>query len=166
MNSSPGKTVDEKIQKSAGRARVFERLLRRGFDPSTPRWAAWAATAATSAGAALTVTTAAIHLHLWLTGYRHVPRLGPLFLAQAITGFLLGPIIAVSRQAVMMLIGAGFMAASAVGLILSATVGFVGIHDGLDVPWATPSLSVELAGFLLLSAAAATAFAPLLRRAD
>jgi hypothetical protein len=88
-----------------------------------------------------------------------------LFLAQAITGLLLGPIVGVSRQAVMLLIGAGFMAASAVGLILSATVGFVGIHDGLDVPWAAPSLSVELAGLLLLSAASAIALAPLLRRA-
>jgi hypothetical protein len=32
-------------------------------------------------GAALVACTAAIHLHLWLAGYRHVPRIGPLFLA-------------------------------------------------------------------------------------
>jgi hypothetical protein len=145
-------------------SRLVEVLLRRGFDETTPRWAAGIAIAAALAGAALIVTTAAIHLHLWLSGYRHVPRLGPLFLAQAITGLLLGPIVALSRQALLLLSGAGFMAASAVGLILSATVGFVGIHDGLDVPWATPALAVEIAGFLVLSASSAIALAPLVRR--
>lgn len=109
------------------------------------------------------VATAAIHLHLWLNGYRHVPNLDVLFLAQAVTGFVLGPIIAVGRQLVLMLGGAVFMAAAAGGLILSATVGFVGIHDGLDVPWATPSLAVELAGFILFTAASAIAVRPLLR---
>ena len=109
------------------------------------------------------VATAAIHLHLWLSGYRHVPRLDVLFLAQAVGGFLLGPIVAIGRQVALMIAGAIFMAASAGGLILSATVGFVGIHDGLDVPWATPSLVVELVGFVLFSAASAVALRPLLR---
>jgi hypothetical protein len=100
------------------------------------------------------VTTAAIHLHLWLAGYRHVPRIGPLFLAQAITGFVAAPLVAFGRQIVVVLGGAVFMVASAVGLLLSATVGFLGIHDGLGVPWATTSLVVELTGFVLLAGAA------------
>lgn len=99
------------------------------------------------------VTTAVIHLHLWLNGYRHVPRLGPLFLAQAVTGLAAGPVIAVARQVLVVIGGAAYMAASAIGLILSATVGFVGIHDGLGVPWAAASLGVELAGFVLFSIA-------------
>lgn len=101
------------------------------------------------AGAALIVTTAIIHLHLWMNGYRHVPRLGVLFLAQAITGLVAGPVIAAGRQLLLVVGGAAYMAASAIGLILSATVGFVGIHDGLDVPWAAASLGVELAGLIL-----------------
>ena len=147
-------------------SRFADALLRRGFGEETPRWVSWLGTAIVLSGAALIITTAAIHLHLWLSGYRHVHRLGPLFLAQAITGFVLGPILAVGRQTILVVVGAGFMAASAVGLLLSATVGFVGIHDGLDVPWATPSLCVELAGFVLLSASSAIALAPSLRSAD
>ena len=143
--------------------RVVEGLLRRGFDAGTPTWAVWFGTAAVLSGAGLIVATAAIHLHLWLSGYRHVPKLDVLFLAQAIGGFVLGPVIAAGRQVILMIVGAGFMAASAVGLILSATVGFVGIHDGLDVPWATPSLAVELSGFVLFAAATGIAALPLLR---
>jgi hypothetical protein len=97
------------------------------------------------------VATAAIHLHLWLAGYRHVPRIGPLFLAQSITGFAAAPLVAVGRQTIVVLGAAVYMVASAVGLVLSATVGFLGIHDGLGVPWATTSLAVELAGFVLLA---------------
>lgn len=164
-DSTTAKSVSGSQTPRALSSRLVGALLRRGFDSSTPRWAAWFATAAALAGAALIVTTAVIHLHLWLTGYRHVPRLGLLFLAQAITGLVLGPMIGVTRRPLLLLAGAGFMAASAVGLILSATVGFVGIHDGLDVPWATPSLTVEIAGFLLLCASSAIALAASVRRA-
>jgi hypothetical protein len=134
-------------------ALIRERLLQRGLPPDTSWWLRAMTTAAIVAGAALMVTTAAIHLHLWLSGYRHVPRLGPLFLAQAVTGFVVAPLIVWGRQALLVLGGAGYMAASATGLLLSATVGFVGIHDGLGVPWATTSLIVELAGFVLFAAA-------------
>lgn len=50
-----------------------------------------------------------------------------------------------------MIAGALYMAASAGGLILSATVGFIGIHDGLGVPWATTSLVVELVGLVIVA---------------
>lgn len=158
-----GVTVDPGHAPVGLRARLVEALRHRGFGPPTPRWLAWAGTAFALAGAALTVTTAAIHLHLWLTGYRHVATLGVLFLLQAITGFVLGPLIAIGRYLVLLLAGAGFMASSVVGLLLSATVGFVGIHDDLTTPWATPSLVVELAGFVLLGTAAAISAKPLLR---
>lgn len=130
-------------------------LLVRGLPGGTPRAAQITANASIIVGAGLVASTAAIHLHLWLAGYRHVPRLGPLFLAQAIAGFVLGPLLAWGRQLALVLGAAGYMAASALGLILSATVGFVGIHDGLGVPWASPSLAVELAGFLILLTEAA-----------
>jgi hypothetical protein len=130
-----------------------ERWWKRGFPEEAPAWVRLAGTAAIVAGAALMVTTAAIHMHLWLIGYRHVPRLGPLFMAQAVTGLVAAPVVALGRQAVVVLGGAMYMAASAGGLLLSATVGFVGIHDGLGVPWAATSLAVELAGFVLLGSA-------------
>jgi hypothetical protein len=132
-------------------SQVAHRLVKRGFPPGSPGWLRVLGTAAIVAGAGLMVATAAIHLHLWLAGYRHVPRIGPLFLAQSITGFAAAPLVAVGRQTIVVLGAAVYMVASAVGLVLSATVGFLGIHDGLGVPWATTSLAVELAGFVLLA---------------
>lgn len=136
-------------------SRLGRLLLVRRTSDRRPRWVGYMDTVLILVGAALIVTTAVIHLHLWLIGYRHVPRLGPLFLAQAITGLVGGPLLALVRNLIGVVTGAGYMAASAVGLILSATVGFVGIHDGLGVPWASASLGVELAGFVVLGAAGA-----------
>lgn len=124
--------------------------------PGLPSALRYLSTVGVLAGAGLVVATASIHLHLWLNGYRHVPRLGTLFLAQAISGLVGGPVIAVTRHLFVVLAGAAYMAASAGGLILSATVGFVGIHDSLGVPWASASLGVELAGFVVFIAAGAT----------
>jgi hypothetical protein len=121
-------------------------------------------TVAIVVGAALVASTAAIHLYLWLAGYRHVPRIGPLFMAQAITGFLLAPILAWGRQIVVVLGAALYMAASATGLLLSATVGFLGIHDGLGVPWAAASLTIELIGAILLTATGVSALIGQLHR--
>lgn len=135
-----------------GYSRWLRLLLVRRPSPELPGWYSFLVTGLVVVGSALIVTTGSIHLHLWLIGYRHVPRLGPLFLAQAITGIVGGPLLALSRWLFAVLAGAGYMAASAVGLILSATVGFVGIHDGLNVPWAMTSLIVELIGFVLLAA--------------
>lgn len=139
----------------SGRERLLRLMLVRRPSSALPTWVRYANTVLILIGAGLIVTTASIHLHLWLIGYRHVPRLGPLFLAQAITGFVGGPLLALFRNLIAVAAGAGYMIASAVGLILSATVGFVGIHDGLGVPWATTSLVIELAGFVVLGAAGA-----------
>lgn len=103
-------------------------------------------------GAATIGASGAIHLHLWLSGYRNVPRIGPLFLAQSISGFVLAIVIVVLRRMIAVVAGAVFLAASVIGLVLSATVGFLGIHDGLGVPWATNSIIVELVGFVVLGA--------------
>jgi hypothetical protein len=133
------------------------RLLGRAYPDGTPRLMAVLGTLAILAGAALVACTAAIHFHLWLAGYRHVPRIGPLFLAQAVSGFLLALVLAWGRHVIVVLGGAVFMAASAAGLLLSATVGFLGIHDGLGVPWAATSLTVELIGLVLLGTAGVVA---------
>jgi hypothetical protein len=82
---------------------IPERLLERGLPPNTPRWLRVVGTAPIVAGAALMVTTAAIHLHLWLAGYRHIPRIGPLFIAQAVTGFVAAPLVVWSRQTLVVL---------------------------------------------------------------
>jgi hypothetical protein len=105
-------------------------------------------------GAAMIAASAVIHLHLWLQGYRHIHLIGPAFLFQVISGLILAVVLLLYRRLVTLLAGLAFCAGSAIALILSATVGFLGLHDGLTVPWAGWSLVSELAGFVVLTACA------------
>ncbi len=135
--------------------RLADLLFVRRVSAALPGWLDFLETGLVLAGSALVITTAGIHLHLWLSGYRHVPRLGVAFLAQAISGLIAGPLLALTRYLLFVAGGAVYMAASAVALVLSATVGFLGIHDSLAVPWASWSIGVEISGFVMFSAAGA-----------
>jgi hypothetical protein len=104
-------------------------------------------------GAILVVWSAAIHLHLWMIGYRHIPSIGPLFLLQSIVGFVIAAAVAGTRRIVPALVGIALLASSVGGLFLSAWVGLFGFHDGLDAPFAKLSLVVEGAGIAVLTAA-------------
>ncbi|HET7407431.1 MAG TPA: hypothetical protein VFJ21_09905 [Mycobacteriales bacterium] len=119
-----------------------------------PRAAAPAARVAVLAGivfgAAMVATSAVIHLHLWMIGYKHVHLIGPAFMFQAISGFVLALVMLGYRRLITVLAGLAFCAGSVVALLLSATVGFLGLHDGLSVPWAGWSLTCELAGAVIL----------------
>ena len=53
------------------------------------------------AGAGLLAAAAAIHLDLYLTGYRTIPTIGWLFLVQVITGFLLAAAVLASGSRIM-----------------------------------------------------------------
>ena len=108
------------------------------------------------AGAALVMVTGLIHLHLWSVGYRNIATIGWLFLAQSIAAMVLALLVVATRRLGATLLGAGFQVATAGGLLLSATVGLFGFHDGLDAPWAGTSLIVEGvgAGVLLMAATA------------
>ena len=63
-------------------------------------------------GAGLLVATAAIHLDLYLTGYRTIPTIGWLFLLQVISAFGLGAIVLVSDSRLASAAGAGFALAN------------------------------------------------------
>jgi hypothetical protein len=105
-------------------------------------------------GSVLMVVSAAIHLHLWESGYRHIPTIGPLFLLQGVAGVLLAIAVAVVRRPVAALAGAAFVASTIGGLVLSVEIGLFGFKDSLGAPWAAASLTVEAAAFLILVAAA------------
>ncbi len=108
-------------------------------------------TTAMVTGAALTAATGLIHLHLWASGYRNIPTIGPLFLGQGIVALLAAGALAATRWLVSAFLGAAFLAATAGGLFVSATVGLFGFHDGLDAPWAGVSLLVEGIGVAVLT---------------
>ena len=124
-------------------------LLTRGVGSSASPVTRTATNLTIIIGAAMVAASAVIHLHLWQSGYRHIHLIGPAFLAQSITGMALATFIVVYRRVVGVAAGALYSAGSAAALIISATVGFLGLHDGLDVPWAGWSLATELIGLVM-----------------
>lgn len=115
-------------------------------------------------GAGLLAWSAIIHLHLWSTGYWHIPTIGWLFLVQGVAGLVQAAAIAVSRRALPMLAGAVFAVGTIGGLLLSVHVGLFGFHDSLDAPFATESLAIEAAAALVLTGFAAAAHSASARR--
>ncbi|MBV8236889.1 MAG: hypothetical protein JO075_14425 [Acidimicrobiia bacterium] len=108
-------------------------------------------------GAALTIASAAIHLHLWFDGYRHIADIGRLFIAQVIAGVAVAAVALAVRRRVTAVLGALYLAATSAGLLLSATVGVLHFHDGLDAPYAGLSLAIQGAGIALFTLAVAAA---------
>jgi hypothetical protein len=123
--------------------------------PSGPAARRVATNLALLAGAGLVAASALIHLYLWADGYRHVSTIGPLFLAQGVIGLALAVLLVAYPKAIAAAVGVGYLLATLVGLVLSASVGFLGFMDTFDAPWANTSLVVEAAGLLTLTVAAA-----------
>jgi hypothetical protein len=105
--------------------------------------------------ALLVAGSALIHLYLWADGYRHVPTVGPLFMAQGIVGLVLAVALIALPRTVVAVLGASFLLASAAALLISATAGLFGFMDTLDAPWASTSLVVEAVGAVALLGGAA-----------
>jgi hypothetical protein len=80
-------------------------------------------------GAGLLIATGAIHLDLYLTGYRTIPTIGWLFLVQIITAFGLGLIVLMFRSRLAAAGGAGFAVATLGGYLLSLRVGLFGFRE-------------------------------------
>lgn len=74
------------------------------------------------AGAGLLAATGAIHLDLYLTGYRSSPVIGWLFLLQVITAFGLAAAVLATGSRLLAAAGAGFALATLGGYLLSVWV--------------------------------------------
>lgn len=107
-------------------------------------------------GAALMVSSAAIHLHLWAGSYGAIPTVGPLFLLQGVAGLVCAAGLVALRRVLAMVIGAILMMSTAAGLLLSHYYGLFGYHENLAVPYAGMSLALELTSALVLLAASVT----------
>lgn len=131
-----------------------------GFRRSGPAQSSvsrWTARVSAWAGAVLLVVSSVIHLHLWLSGYRHIPTIGPLFLAQVVGGIALSAVVALKRSPVFLAGGAVFAAGTVVALLVSVNFGLFGFRDSLDAPYAKSSLVVECAAAVLFAVAATVA---------
>jgi hypothetical protein len=130
------------------------RRLARGPASLTSPVARWAVTVLAVFGAALMVWSGVLHLQLWSEGYRNIAIIGPLFLAQGIGSIALALLLVGLRRAVLLAAGAVLMVGTAVGLLISASVGLFGFQDSLAIPDATTSLMVEFGGAAVLAVAA------------
>ena len=84
-----------------------------------------------------------IHLHLWLEGYRHIPTNGPLFLLDAVAGFILAAVVLVWPRPLAGLLAAGYTAATLVALLISLAVGLFGFRESISASYVTQSLTIE-----------------------
>ena len=81
------------------------------------------------AGPGLLIASGAIHLDLYLTGYKSIPTIGWLFLLQVIAAFGLGLAALALRSAVAALAAAGFSLATLGGYLLSVWIGLFGFKE-------------------------------------
>jgi predicted lipoprotein with Yx(FWY)xxD motif len=110
-------------------------------------------------GSGLLIATAAIHLDLYLTGYRTIPTIGWLFLLQVIAAFGLGlAVLAIPRRLIIPSrlaagAGAGFALATLGGYLLSVWTGLFGFKEVRTGAGIAAGL-VEVAAFVVLAALA------------
>jgi hypothetical protein len=81
------------------------------------------------AGAGLLAATGAIHLDLYLTGYRSIPVIDWLFLLQVIAAFGLAAAVLVSGSRLAAAAGAGFALSTLGGYLLSVWIGLFGFKE-------------------------------------
>jgi hypothetical protein len=138
------------------------RLLLRGPRDLTSLPARVIVTAAIVAGAVLLAGSGVIHLYLWgkQFGYRDIPTIGPLFIIQGIATIIIALLLIVSRRVALVLVGAGTFVASVVALVLAVEVGLFGFRDSWLAPYAWTSFYEEIAGAVVLLAAAVALLYP------
>jgi predicted lipoprotein with Yx(FWY)xxD motif len=106
------------------------------------------------AGAALLVASGAIHLDLYLTGYRTIPTIGPLFLLQVIAAFVLAAAILVTGNWMAEASGALFAVSVLGGYLLSLWVGLFGFTEVRTAAGIWAGI-IDVAAFATLAIAAA-----------
>jgi predicted lipoprotein with Yx(FWY)xxD motif len=127
----------------------------RGTSPSRRSWSG-------IAGAGLLIASGSIHLDLYLTGYRTIPTIGPLFLLQVIAAFALALAILVTGSWLADAAGAGFALATLGGYLLSLRVGLFGFTEVRTTAGIVAGV-IDVAAFAALAIAAAPALPPALR---
>jgi predicted lipoprotein with Yx(FWY)xxD motif len=119
----------------------------------------WPAVILRVAGSGLLIATAAIHLDLYLTGYRTIPTIGWLFLLQVIAAFGLGLAVLVIpgrfvlARRLAAAAGAGFALATLGGYLLTVWIGLFGFKEVRTTAGIVAGV-IEVAAFVVLAALA------------
>jgi predicted lipoprotein with Yx(FWY)xxD motif len=129
-------------------------LAGRGDSAPGPPPRARARLALRLAGGGLLIATGAIHLDLYLTGYRSIPTIGWLFLFQVIAAFALGAAVLASGARLAAAAGAVFSLATLGGYLLSLWIGLFGFKE-VRTTAGIAAGAVEVAAFAALAGLAA-----------
>jgi hypothetical protein len=144
-------------EKGPGRATPLALLEKGPGTISSPLGAT--ATVAYVVGALLVLWSTYIHFHLWneADGYRPIPTIGPLFLAQSIGGLIVAILIVAVRRVWASIIGLGFVVSTLVGFLLTVglTKGLFNFKESWAAPFAGLAFAVDIAGAAVLLVAAA-----------
>ena len=111
------------------------------------------------AGGGLLIATGAIHLDLYLTGYRSIPTIGWLFLVQVIAAFGLGVAVLATGAWLAAAAGAGFALATLGGYLLSLWIGLFGFKEVRTTAGIVAGV-IEVAAFAALAVLAGLTAAP------
>jgi predicted lipoprotein with Yx(FWY)xxD motif len=115
-------------------------------------------------GAGLLIATAAIHLDLYVTGYRTIPTIGWLFLLQVIAGFALGALILATGDRIIAAGGALFALSTLGGYLISVQFGLFGFTEVRTTAGIWAGI-LEVLAFILLAVLAVLPGRSLLLRA-
>lgn len=108
-------------------------------------------------GSGALLASGGVHLDLYLTGYRSIPSIGPLFIVQGVASLMLGAFLLL-RSDELLLVGGSLLAVGTLtGYLLSRAVGILGFHEVATTAGFSAgildSIAFVLLGFLALSEA-------------
>jgi predicted lipoprotein with Yx(FWY)xxD motif len=101
-------------------------------------------------GGGLLIAVGAIHLDLYVTGYRSIPTIGWLFLLQVIVAFALGVVVLATGSRLAAAAGAGFALATLGGYLLSVWIGLFGFKE-VETTAGIAAGVIEVAAFAVLA---------------
>ena len=111
------------------------------------------------AGAAALIATGGVHLDLYLTGYRTIPTIGWLFVAQVISDAVLAVAVTASARRRTSALGAGLLLSTLGGYLLALAVGLFGFREVRTTAGLVAGI-IEIVGFVALAGATLRPYGP------
>ena len=96
-----------------------------------------------------------VHYNLWRSGYRSIPKIGPLFMANFLGSIGIAGAVMISRRASIALAGIAFAAGSLAAVLLSRSVGVFGFTEMIWTKEAIITVISELGAIATLAVAVA-----------
>jgi predicted lipoprotein with Yx(FWY)xxD motif len=135
------------------RGNTMTRVTGTAMKETAPSAPGWRGIVLRMTGPGLLIASGAIHLDLYLTGYRSIPTIGWLFLLQIIAAFGLGLAALALRSRLAAAVAAGFSLSTLGGYILSVWIGLFGFKEVRTTAGIVAGV-IEVAAFAALAALA------------